>query len=228
MVHVAYRVYRDDGDKSDDKGKYFGWEPEYDEWIHLYSPKLAKYMTHTDGTLQSQSKEAQENSGKKTTTTSEETKFDDSMDLTVLNDSQGNRIYAVQRKECKSDMINEFLNTFGRLGGFDLMLKRMREVNQDQMELYLVSSYIESVASAGPLFHKQFVNEYFDQFLQAVKQSLLGSSKAQLRLLKYDKINKIVEILFQKFVNRFEGMTPRKQKNLMFEFQVDLGIHFLH
>jgi hypothetical protein len=51
MVSTAYRVYHEEGDKSDEKGKFFGWEPDYDDWQPLFSPRLAKYMTHTDGSL---------------------------------------------------------------------------------------------------------------------------------------------------------------------------------
>ena len=49
MVYIAYRVNHPDGDSVDTEGnKYFGWEPEYDDWVPLQSARLSKYQSMSD------------------------------------------------------------------------------------------------------------------------------------------------------------------------------------
>jgi hypothetical protein len=40
MAFIAYRVYQENGSKSDERGKYEGWSNRFDEWISIYSPKV--------------------------------------------------------------------------------------------------------------------------------------------------------------------------------------------
>lgn len=37
---VGYRYYHDEGNKIDEKGKYFGWSTKYDEWRDAYDTKI--------------------------------------------------------------------------------------------------------------------------------------------------------------------------------------------
>ena len=46
------------------------------------------------------------------------TDVDDSLDMQVTHEKD-QEIFAVQREECRSDLHIDFINTFGRLGGFD-------------------------------------------------------------------------------------------------------------
>jgi hypothetical protein len=40
MAFVAYRVYVENGAKSDERGAYDGWSNRFDEWISVYSPRI--------------------------------------------------------------------------------------------------------------------------------------------------------------------------------------------
>jgi hypothetical protein len=40
MAFVAYRVYVENGAKSDERGTYDGWSNRFDEWISVYSPRI--------------------------------------------------------------------------------------------------------------------------------------------------------------------------------------------
>jgi hypothetical protein len=150
------------------------------------------------------------------------------MDSQVINEKDGQRIYAVQRKQCKSDLINQFLNTFGRLGGFDMILQRIEQNLPDQLEMLLIATYAECIALSAPLFHRSFVDEYFAKFQSAMEKRLLNSSKAQLRHLKKEKVDKVIENMFEKFVLRLSNMTPEIKRNMQYSFEADLGIHFLN
>ena len=40
MVLVGYRVYVENGAKSDERGTFDGWSNRFDEWISVYSPRI--------------------------------------------------------------------------------------------------------------------------------------------------------------------------------------------
>ena len=42
---VAYRVYKDEGQSSDERGTYSGWPDSHDEWIPLMSRRIAPHLT---------------------------------------------------------------------------------------------------------------------------------------------------------------------------------------
>lgn len=48
VVFVGYRVYCEDGKKTDEDGRHFaGWSSKYDERIALHSPRIAKFNSKT-------------------------------------------------------------------------------------------------------------------------------------------------------------------------------------
>ena len=134
-VEVAFRVPHPNGDKTDKKGyKYFGWEEEYDEWMPEWSARIAPYQTHTTDSLENQTQAAQiavpTSTANKQSEDIKKPAVDDSMDA-MVEEVEGERVYAVQRKQCRSDLMVEFLNTFGRLGGFDKLLQRLQDFGED-------------------------------------------------------------------------------------------------
>ena len=67
---------------------------------------------------------------------------------------RGELIFAVQRNDCRSELLTDFLNTFGRQGGFESVLKRIQEKRPDANELVLVSAIVECFAKSAPMFHR--------------------------------------------------------------------------
>lgn len=106
-------------------------------------------------------------------------------------------------------------------------MDRIKERNPDQHELLLVAGFVECLATSAPLFHRSFVDEYFHNFREEVQQTLFNSSKQQLRHLKKEKVDKLVEHLFEKLVLREKEITTANAKESQSRFIVDLGIHFL-
>jgi hypothetical protein len=47
MAFIAFRVYMENGPKSDSRGSYDGWSDRFDEWISLYSPRIQPFFTKT-------------------------------------------------------------------------------------------------------------------------------------------------------------------------------------
>lgn len=131
QVQIAFRVEHPSGDKTDKAGnKYFGWEEEYDEWMPERSARIAPYQKYTTEGLENQTSAAQNaNPGAGKSEDVKGLQVDDSVDHLVEH-IEGQRIFAVQRKQCRSDLLIDFLNVFGRLGGFDKLLARMQEFGE--------------------------------------------------------------------------------------------------
>lgn len=47
MAYIGYRVYVENGTKSDERGTFDGWSSKFDEWIALYSPRLQAFYSKT-------------------------------------------------------------------------------------------------------------------------------------------------------------------------------------
>ena len=49
MAYVAFRVYRDKPPgpqtKFDERGTFVGWSVKFDEWIPVYSPRIAPHKS---------------------------------------------------------------------------------------------------------------------------------------------------------------------------------------
>ena len=104
----------------------------------------------------------------------------------ILGASATHTIYAVQRVTCKSDHAINFINTFGRLGGFDKMMKIMEGVKENDHTIMtslpvkdalpLISTFCECLGKASPLFHKTFAYKFMPDFIEMIKQTLLNSN----------------------------------------------------
>lgn len=106
FVHIAYRVYQEGGQKSDEKGTFDGWSSKFDEWIATYSPRIAPFYSKT--------------SGKGLT---EDQDLDDELDSLIQPEEGHTRVYAVPRvRNCISAVFLKLLNVFGSIGGFDNVL----------------------------------------------------------------------------------------------------------
>jgi hypothetical protein len=68
--------------------------------------------------------------------------------------TKGKQIFAVQRRESRSDLLIDFLNEFGWAGGFTNILNRVESKNKGRDELMLVSGFVELIAKSSPVFHR--------------------------------------------------------------------------
>ena len=94
MIHIALRVSHPEGDKkAEDGSPFFGWNKDFDEWMPLYSARVAPFKKHTTDSYENQTSLAQNNTNTKNAPPVGDT-VDDQMDLLVENE----HIYAVQRK----------------------------------------------------------------------------------------------------------------------------------
>ena len=47
MAFIAYRIYVENGAKSDERGAYDGWSNRFDEWVSIYSPRIQPFYSKT-------------------------------------------------------------------------------------------------------------------------------------------------------------------------------------
>lgn len=106
LALIAYRVYQEKGTKSDEKGNYEGWSCKFDEWIAVYSPRLAPFFSKTQKGI------------------SDDLDLDEDLDNLLTPEEGHTRLYAVPRvRICISYVFLHLVNTFGHIGGFDQVLQ---------------------------------------------------------------------------------------------------------
>lgn len=145
MIRVGFRLYREDANKTDEEGKkYEGWSSRFDEWVPLWSPKVAKLYTH-----------AKPKGGRGAVRMYEETVIDDSTDPQIKEGEP--MIYAVIRpSKCKSYLLVQCLNLFGELGGYDRLLAKMTD-KENPIDLDLLGHFMECLGRVFPMYHRDFI-----------------------------------------------------------------------
>lgn len=182
LVKVGFRLYREDATKPDEDGRtYEGWSSRFDEWIPLWSPKIAKLYSH-----------AKPKSGKGTRYY-EETVIDDSSDPQVKEGEEP--VFAVVRpRKCKSYLLVEVINSFGRLGGFDKMLEIMTDKDKP-IDFDMLAHYMECLGKVYPMYHRDFIGKFAKEIQEAVQKAILNAPEASIRNVRKEKIESIVSRL---------------------------------
>lgn len=138
--------------------------------------------------------------------------IDDSLDE-VLGKDAPQTIYAVQRAQYRSDLMINFLNEFGRLGGFDAVMDHCERICRSQQDktvatvpaklaLPLLSTYCEALGKASPVFFKTFAHSYIPKLIELVKRTLLTASPDQLRHTKREFIEELMDLLHKNLMFR--------------------------
>lgn len=179
MVLVGFRIYSADGTKTDEEGKKFdGWSARFDEWISLWSPKIAKLYSHSKP------------KGGKVTKQYEETVIDDSNDPQI-NDGD-KMIYAVIRpRKSKSYLLIQCLNLFGEEGGYDKILEKIYD-DKDPISFSTLAFYMDCIGKVYPMYHRDFAAKFIIEVKNGVKSAILNAPEASIRNVRREKIEGIV------------------------------------
>ena len=179
MVLVGFRLYSPDGSKTDEEGKKFdGWSARFDEWISLWSPKIAKLHTHSKP------------KGGKATRQYEETVIDDSNDQPI---KEGDKIiYAVIRpRKSKSYLLIQCLNLFGEEGGYDKILGKITD-KRNPIDFEALAYYMDWIGKVFPMYHRDFAAKFIPDIKNAVQNAILNAPEASIRNVRREKIEGIV------------------------------------
>lgn len=75
------------------------------------------------------------------------------------------------------------------------------------------------------MFNKIFIDKFYPQLFQAVRNKILNASEALLRNFKKDRIDMLVSSIFSGFFTRIMAYQPRDLARN--SFMLDIGIQFL-
>ena len=182
LTLIGFRVYNPNGAKTDDEGKKFdGWSQRFDEWVPLWSPKVAKLHSHTKP------------KGGKNSRFYEDTIIDDASDPQVREGE--NPIFAVLRpRKSKSYLLIECLNLFGSQGGYDKMLDIMND-RENPIDFTLLAHYMDCIGKVFPMYHRDFVKTFASDVKTAVENAILNAPEASIRNVRREKIDGIISKL---------------------------------
>jgi len=173
-VKIAYRVYQEDGGKSDEIGNFRGWSKKYDEWLNVHDPRIQKY--------DSMAKRYVANSK------CEEYLVDDSQDLLGLDDPES---FAVPRDaKCASRAYLDLIDFMGSQGGYDRIIEKIQD-RETWVSMNILYTLLRVLAGPSPMYRKQFIEDYsrriqdtlVDYFQNAPDDVLRGFSKEHLDLI---------------------------------------------
>ena len=113
MAFIGYRVYMENGPKSDEKGTFDGWSNRFDEWVSIYSARIHPYLSRTNKSFG-------------------EEDLDDNFDHLMKPLEGQTRIFVVPRiRKCTSYLFLNLIHLFGESGGFDLVLSCLSSIQED-------------------------------------------------------------------------------------------------
>jgi len=120
----------------------------------------------------------------------------------------------------------QFLNLFGELGGYQKILDKLSNKNgsEQPISFELASCYLEQLSNCSILFHRSFVNQYFDPLIEAVRFKLLQASEAQLRTVRKERFDEILKSL-ETLLLRTKSNEEKKNEIAM--LHLDLALIFL-
>ena len=115
-------------------------------------------------------------------------KTQDERDMAMITE-ETQKIFATERYTCKSSFYVAMVNRFGKGEGFEHLLKLIvkQEVSLENL-FFMVSFFVKS----HQMYHKQFVEAYYDRFRDAVEMKLLSATSLQLRSIKLTRIEEII------------------------------------
>ena len=197
MAYVAFRIYQENGTKTDDTGQKFeGWSTRFDEWISIFSPRIMPYQTKTLKQF------------------GDDQDLDDHFDHLMVPEEGHTRVYAVPRlRKCISRLFLKQINDFGNAGGFDVLLQAfakseglVQELEQTQqqplvpdalftnkMDINLLSIIITNISAPYQIYHKDFIAEYGPKFVDVCSRALKAAPEKSLRDVRRERIESVIK-----------------------------------
>lgn len=109
------------------------------------------------------------------------------------------RIFATERYSCKSSFLVETINQFGEAGGYESLLTL---VSKPEISLEYVYHLVSFFVKSHSLYHRQFVDDFYDRLRNTVEAKLLGVTGAHLRATKLSRIEEIITLIWQTLLLR--------------------------
>ena len=135
---------------------------------------------------------------------------------------EGDVIFVTERPTCRSVMFTEMINDFGRAGGFEDILKLIASPKTTLTHVYYI---VEMLSNCQRMYHKSFIDNYFARLADTVEEKLANASEAQLRAVRRERIDEIVDKVWKTLLSRvYDRFTLEVVKG---KVVVRVGIVFL-
>lgn len=108
-------------------------------------------------------------------------------------------IYATERYKCKSTVFVNMLNKFGSEQGYE---KILATINHESTSIDLVYYLVVALGNCVENYHKAFLDKYFERFKVAIESKILTTDEKQLRLMRRERTEEIVNTLWEKLMAR--------------------------
>jgi hypothetical protein len=119
-------------------------------------------------------------------------------------------------------MFTEMINDFGRAGGFEDILKLIASPKTTLTHVYYI---VEMLSNCQRMYHKSFIDNYFARLADTVEEKLANASEAQLRAVRRERIDEIVDKVWKTLLSRvYDRFTLEVVKG---KVVVRVGIVFL-
>ena len=175
-VLVGYRIYEENGEKSDHIGNFRGWSSKFDEWISAGSPRIMPFNTCARKTSVSQDRH------------NEEKIVDDSNDYLETAEWAS---FVTRSKRSESLLLVRCLNRCQKQGIFDFFLKVL-EKTEPWPSFELIYSIVYFVGRISFLFHKKFAKAYIPQFTSFIMKKLIDSPQTTYRDFNKEKLDTVL------------------------------------
>jgi len=225
---VGFRLYSSDGDLEDEMGKYFGKGKAFDLHLPVYSLRVQRANTlaldadNSPVVWRFRNPQSENDSAKPTTSSASGTnKLQDERDMAMLTEPD-QHIYATERSSCKSTFFVELVNKFGDAGSFNHLLSTLSDPSTSLQDVYHLVCFFTKSHS---VYHKQFVDAFYDPLRQAVETKLLSATSAQLRSIKLSRIEEIITQVWQNLLMRVH--TYFELQVLKSKLSVRVGLLFM-
>ena len=106
---------------------------------------------------------------------------------------EGAIIVAVERDSCKSRQLVELLARFAEGQGFESILEVLAK---EETSLQGVHDLVMIVSGCAALYHKSFVDSYFERLKDAVESKLESAGEAHLRKAQFKTIEDTVQMVW--------------------------------
>ena len=178
MAFVAYRIYVENGAKSDERGAYDGWSNRFDEWISLYSPRLQPFYSKTQKGM------------------SDDIDLDEELDSQIKPEEGQDTVFAVPRlRKCTSSLYIHLINLFGYLKGFDIIYSIFTKPanGEQQVDLNILATIMSFVSAPFLIYHKDFITDFGPKIVKECKRSLKDAPEKSLRDVRREKIEGVIK-----------------------------------
>lgn len=176
---IGYRVYNAEGNREDLKGRFIGWGSSYDAWIPVASPRIQRIDTVSH---------FYKLTGNKSMV------YDnifvvDTQD--VLANSKTTKQWCVPRSNHFWDMnlASDSFNEFGALGGFEILLNRIR--TGASLGIPYLCSIMLILLRSMPSWHRQFAVKFIPQLREAVEATL--TNPEALKKFNYESYKSLIQ-----------------------------------